>query len=212
MEEYIKELFNQFKLSTGIYSDDVDSKKYEKEFMEWLSRYKIIGELYFKWLKEEKILDELSPEFAEVGKGEHDTLTLNQKTTLISPYIKNLDCSSINNRILKYDFTVFDGIPICRRKKPRDIVDGIEVFMTQNPFDMVSMINWPQLYNYASYDIIVGLYGNIFDKDREYKLKNLKIMRERIKDSFKIKEVTSGDTYCYVLSTGFTKRKTKLHN
>ena len=208
MDEYMKELLNQFRLARGINPHGFDPKTYESEFLEWLSNYTKMGEYYFRWIKENGVLKELSPEVAEIGKGRYDTVTLNQPTTLISPYIGHLD---VPNTIFNYDFTVFNGMPLYRGRKPHDLVEDVDIFMTQNPYCMAIMLNWPQLYNYNDFDIIIGLYGNTFDKDREDKLRHLKIWREILRDEFEIKEVTDGDQYCYVLSTNYTKYNKKYH-
>ena len=212
MSKYMEKLLNQFRCSRGIKTEDFDPDLYGDEFYKWLLEYIRIGKFYYGWLKEKGILDELSYDIAEIGKGEYDTITFNQKTTLISPYIRIFEHLDIENKIFNYDFTVFDGHPLYIGRKQFDVVSDIDVFITQNPYCMKDITNWPQLYNYGNRDIVVGIYGNCFDKDKSYKLRQLKIMRERIDDDFKIDEVTNGDTYCYALSTGFTKKKQKLRN
>ena len=212
MDKYKKELMNQFKHSIGVDSNNFNPELYEKEFCEWLSKYKETGKFYFKWLKESKILLDLDETTAEIGKGKYDTLTLNCNTTLISEYMDDFKHLELKNKRIYYDFTVFNGIPLLRSKNPFDIVKGVDVFITQNPYCMPIMINWPSFYNYGESDFIVGLYGNNYDKDKAYKLKKLKIMREIIRDDFDIEEVTNGDIYCYALSTQYTKRKQKVLN
>ncbi len=207
MNEYMEQLLKLFRLSNGIESRNFDLDKHKDEFSDWLSKYTKNGELYFKWLREEGILGELSYDIAEIGKGEYDTLTFNENTTLISPYIKNLDKQNLNNKVVDCDFTVMGAIPLYIGKKPFDVVRDIDVFMTQNPYDIESLVNWAGLYNYADLDFIIGFYGNNYDNDKKYKLRTLKIMRERLINEFDIKETSIGDVYCYTLSTDFTKMK-----
>ena len=196
MNEYMEKLINLYRLSMGINKKETVK---EKEFLEWLFIYTNNGQVYLSWLKEKRLLEDISHKFAEVGKGEYDTITINQNTTLISPYIDIQ--SNSNNKIINSDFTVFNGIPLIVNGKPFEMVKGINTFMTQNPYDIDSMINWPGLYNYGNYDIIIGLYGNYFDKDKNSKIRFLKRMRERIISDCEIEEVSKKDTYCYVLST-----------
>ena len=96
-------------------------------------------------------------------------------------------------------------------KKPFDVVRGIDVFITQNPYQTQDCINWHQLYNYGNTDVVMGIYGNITDKDKNEKLEVLKYTQKRLDDEFKIQKVTSGDTYCYALSTKLTRTKNKIN-
>ena len=212
MDNYMEQLLKLFRLANKIECKDFNLENYKEEFSYWLSRYTKNGELYFKWLREEGILCDLSPAIAETGKGEYDSITINQNTTLISPYLKNINTKELKNKIVDCDFTVLGSIPLYIGRKPFDVIKDIDVYMTQNPYDIDSLVNWPGLYNYGENDVIIGFYGNIYDKDIKDKLRYLKIARERLIDAFDIKEVTVDDMYCYTLSTNYTKTKLKSKN
>ena len=210
MDNYMEQLIKLFRQANKIDCDFFNFDDYREEFYCWLSRYTKNGELYFKWLKEEGILGELSPAIAETGKGIFDTVTMNQNTTLISPYFKNIETKNYKNRIVDCDFTVFGSIPLYIGREPFDVVRNIDVYMTQNPYDIDSLVNWPGLYNYGENNFIIGVYGNNYDKDRKDKLRYLKITRERLVNVFDIKEETVDDMYFYALSTNYTKTKNKI--
>lgn len=83
----------------------------------------------------------------------------------------------------------------------------IRRFLTHNPYDQVCIRNWEQLHN-AGENITVGVFGSIYDKDIEQKIRQLKALRDKMTDGyFKEDYVTSEDSYCYAVSSA---RKVKV--
>ena len=55
--------------------------------------------------------------------------------------------------------------------------------MTQNPYTTIEIRNWEDLHNSGESDIIVGVYGSIYDKDIESKLKQIQELEEKLNGS-----------------------------
>ena len=74
-------------------------------------------------------------------------------------------------------------------------------FMTQNPYTPVEIRNWENLHNSGNHNIIVGVYGSIYDKDIETKIRQLESLKQRLTDSFKEEQYVIDDTYCYAIAS-----------
>lgn len=79
-------------------------------------------------------------------------------------------------------------------------------FMTQNPYTTIEIRNWEDLHNSGESDIIVGVYGSIYDKDIESKLKQIQELEEKLNGSYIREDAVIGDTYSYAIAS---KRKVK---
>ncbi len=80
--------------------------------------------------------------------------------------------------------------------------------MTQNPYTIYDLEYWDKLHNRGIHNIIVGMYGNIYDKDKEEKLdlmRNLfqKLDEEVITDY----EILSDEYFCVIGSKRNIKEK-----
>ena len=74
--------------------------------------------------------------------------------------------------------------------------------MTQNPYIRQNIINWERLHNSGNSRIILGMYGNTFDKDRVDKLNELRRFKNKlIEGTYKEEQAIYGDTYCYVIAS-----------
>ena len=45
------------------------------------------------------------------------------------------------------------------------------------------------------------MYGNVFDKDIESKIKQLEQLKDKLYDSYKEEHSIIGDTYCYAIAS-----------
>ena len=61
-------------------------------------------------------------------------------------------------------------------------------------------------------DIIIGAYGNKYDKNRLEKLEYLKHVQKRLKEEFPIEQVTNDGIYCYAFATNHKVKKMKYFN
>ena len=175
-------LLEQYKLANGYKFIDLNSKTFKTDYLAWLEERKHQGYKYLDFLYEMKqsILERTT---AEVGKNEIDCLTTPFDTTIISPYEYN-DIDD-RTRIIPAIMKVVDE-EIVLQFPPIDIIrlmtlpKKIELLMTENPYTPYSISGWDTLHNSGNYDIAVGIYGSIYDKDIKEKLKMLKDLKEKI--------------------------------
>lgn len=98
-----------------------------------------------------------------------------------------------------------DGTPLVRKISDKKYSDKellrIRGVFTQNPYSKKSLYNWEKLHNNKRLDIIVGVYGFLYEKDYEDKIKSL----ERFKNSLYRKYIESyatyNDTYAYFIAS-----------
>ena len=149
---------------------------------------------------------------AEVGKGRYDTIVKPFNTTIITPYSEGLIVPN-KSRIITSKFIVLNGMPVLYKANGMNITetkpilsDSTLTFMTQNPYMEANIKNWEQLHNSGESDIIVGVYGSIYDKDIESKLKQIQELEEKLNGSYIGDGAVIGDTYSYAIAS---KRKVK---
>lgn len=212
MERYLNKLVEQFKQSTGAKNVDVNSQTFISEFSSWIKSRQAIGEDYLGLLDYMELHRIGEAETAEIGKGKYDTLVSEANTTIITPYSKGIIAEP--ERIITADFSVYDSTPILVRTTEKnttqlDPITSSETltFMTQNPYTVAQIANWEQLHNSGENNIVVGVYGSIYDKDTDRKIKELESLREKLYDSYIEEQCVLGDTYCYAIAS---KRKYKV--
>ena len=195
-------LLEQYKKINGLEkltAEEIKSEKFRKDFLLWLYKRQQYGYRYIDFLYEmnNKILNRTT---AEIGKSEFDSIVIPFDTTIISPseFYELED----RERIIQSKFIVIDEKPILyfdKSDSPRMLVlpeRKIDTFMTQNPYYPYSISNWEGLHNSGKFNIAVGVYGNIHDKNIKDNLNILKQLREKIiGDDYKFDYKTSGDIY-----------------
>lgn len=204
---YLNYLIEQFKQATGTKNIDINSQLFISEFSEWIrSRYNI-GENYLDLLAYMELYRFSDPDTAEIGKGQYDSIVKPFDTTIITPYSEGLETLD-QSRIITSDFGVFDDIPVLIKtnEKGIDHVNPITstftlTFMTQNPYTPEQIRNWEQLHNSGENNIIVGIYGSIYDKDIEQKINELQVLRDKLYESYKDEYIVRDDTYCYAIGS-----------
>ena len=204
MDEYTKKIYEQFKKSKGITIDNVDElfvKSYCLDVFYWLNERKKISYHYIDLLKKLKLpFDSLY--CAEIGKGKHDTIVGPFKTKIFTPYTNGLEDLNVRSkRVTKIKEMYFDYSNVML-VYPNDSYQIImqDIFMTQNFYSENELKNWEYLHNYNK-NIIVGVYGNIFDCDKNEKIKCLESLKDRLKFGYNEEFVTIDDSYCYVLAS-----------
>lgn len=198
----LEKIFNQYKKINGLEKLDIKELKNEsfrKEFTSWLYERQKYGYRYLDFLYEinEHITERST---AEVGKSELDSIVMPFDTTIISQDdFNNLEDKS---RLIKSKFMVYEESPVLyfeASDNPKLVVlpeKRIDTFMTQNSYTPYSIKNWELLHDSGSFDIAVGMYGNIHDKNIKDNLNLLKSLREKIVgDDYKFDYNTSGDIY-----------------
>lgn len=189
-----------------------------KEFLHWFrERCVALGDYVF-------FLEELGCDFkkittAEVGKTGYDSIVLPFDSKLITVYDNKLD---INQEIFNRDRLEL-GKMIVSEYNPKVIyLDpnknskwispyDIDTFVTQNIYNDNDINGWHHLHNSGVYNIIVGAYGNIYDKDMSSKIKRLKDLKQEFIDDYYCESYTTfKDRYYYVIYSNWGPHETKI--
>ncbi len=217
MKEHLGYLIEQFKQANGIKSDDAKSQLFISEFTEWIKERQDVSTTYIELLDYMGLSYFATPSVVEVGKGSVDSIVMPYDTLIITPYSRFLEelNTEDNKRVTNAYFRVVNG-------KPFKVIPGEETtlkpikdsedltFMTQNPYTPKCVKNWGQLHNNFRNDIIVGVYGNIHDKDTETKIKLLKQFRDRLSEPYNEEYIIALDRYCYVIASDRKSKKLTL--
>lgn len=204
MKEYLYYLAMQYEKATGVKCKDLISVVYSKEFSDWLRKRRGMGERYSKMLQEIGLLDLDDPYTVEVGKGCLDTLVKESSNLIITPYPKGFDIRT-GRIIISPGFKVNYGVPTLFARDDvteKSITSNHQlIFMTQNPYTSAHIKNWEQLYNSGNSEIIVGVFGDIHDKDKAEKIRQLETIERKTQGSLAKTEETDGDTYLTVVAS-----------
>ena len=194
----------QYEKATGVKCKDLISVVYSKEFSDWLRKRRGMGERYSKMLQEIGLLDLDDPYTVEVGKGCLDTLVKESSNLIITPYPKGFDIRT-GRIIISPGFKVNYGVPTLFARDDvteKSITSNHQlIFMTQNPYTSAHIKNWEQLYNSGNSEIIVGVFGDIHDKDKAEKIRQLETIERKTQGSLAKTEETDGDTYLTVVAS-----------
>ncbi len=207
MEQYIKNLIEQFRLATGNKNTDLNSEAFITEFTGWIRSRQKIGKEYTYFLNYMG-LRFADPNCAEIGKGVYDTVVKPFDTKLITTATQSFEELKMKDRIITGNMRVYKGYPVLVRHDikgnrldqiPNDI---ILTYITQNPFSQNSISGWEGLHNSGNNNIIVGIYGNVFDKDAEAKIKLIEALKSKLSsDDFKEDYSTLDDKYFYAIGS-----------
>lgn len=207
MSEYLNKLIEQFKSAKGIKCADVNSKEFMNDFREWLSSRKSMGNDFAEFVDymgcHPTVFDLAT---VEVGKGIHDTIGLDCNIGVITPYSEGLD--TMIPDIVTANFEVQnDGFPTIIRKSGNGVLYGgvdisrVRRFLTHNPYDASCIRNWEHLHNNKE-NITVGVFGSIYDKDMEQKIRQIEELKNKMTSGFFKEEYdTSRENYYYAVSS-----------
>lgn len=210
-EIYFYFLINQYNEAKGIKYPDITSEQYLNELYEWIKERNKIKDNYLRLLQSLDInINNMN--VAETDKTQFDTITKNLKTTIISLRAKEMEAKNK---------TIIEGTFAVSRNKPYIATNGeycpltvkkidsriIDTFITQNPYTQNNIRNWERLNNNGRNSIVVGLYGDIRDKDMKDKLTQLKILKSKLTTPFIEEHEIMDDSYLYVLATDKRKQR-----
>lgn len=202
MTNYYNYLIKQYKEACGI-KEDVSLDKFLTEFDNWLNERSLCGEVYLNLLKSMGININTSDTY-EIGKGNLDSIVANySETNMITPFYDRSNFAS--DRTIIGTFGVFHSKPTLIRvnKGMFDLTtlqSGITC-MTQNPYTSKDIHNWDLLHNSGNGKIIVGIYGNASDCDRNKKIRELKMLRDKLTSDYIEEHLINGDIYCSVIAS-----------
>lgn len=213
---YIKFLISQFKSATGTKNIDFESEGFISDFNNWIKSRQDISQNYLSMLDCMGLQKITESSTIEIEKGKFDTIVKPFDTTIITPYSDGLSVSD-ESRIITSEFIVHNGMPILYKLKGTNVSevkpilsDSTLTFMTQNPYTEANIRDWDQLHNIGKNDIIVGVYGSIYDKDIKSKLKQIRKLEEKLGGTYIQEDAVIGDTYCYAIASKKEKEKVKV--
>lgn len=181
MKNYIIKLYKQY---CDTYNIEFNIKMINsKEFINWIVKNKKLLEKYKRYLINIGYIS--SKNTAEIGKGIYDSIS-EDNIEIISPYAETL--GKQNSRLF-----IVTGIPIVK-KQNKIIYPSQELLLTHNPYNE-ELSDWKDIHNNGIYDISVGVYGNIHDKNYKKKLYMIKELSKTMNDDFIINYETDNDEY-----------------
>lgn len=211
---YFNYLYDQFRRARGYENIDLNSMSFLNDFSSWLKEMQKHGETYIQFLNSIG-LDIDHYDVAEIGKGKCDSIVQDLTTTIITPYPEGIDRHGFDYcRLITARFKVYNGKPALLMKglsKEQELdtlsPSMFRIFMTQNPYSNKQIAYWDELHNLSDKDIIVGVFGNVHDKDKEYKLEQIREFRDKLYDSYNEDYTTEKDMYSYIISSDKSKKK-----
>lgn len=213
--EYSKMLFNQFLTATGIDENKLIYGSITSGFQDWILENKKVGNLYLKLLYEifnEEFINRYQT--IEVGKGIRDSIAINTNMTIISPYMDN-EFEMNNQQIYIGDVVIKNLYPyfigkikgenICRKFRYQ-----VFNFIMHNPYSVNALFNWDYLYNGTDNNVILGVFGNNKDKDKNQKIKLLQDFNKLLVRKAKEEYAVIDDNYFLILNGVKNKEKVKV--
>ena len=191
IERYISKLLKQYQAIIGNQKFLLDNELNKKEFYDYLLELRNKIEIYKKLLEYTSINDDNVG--IELNKGIYDTITTpfdDKMTILITPYAKTFD--EIGNRLIyKGNINPLDvdlnGITIKQGKLSKLTIPFCDYIHITNPYDQkeVTNFNYLSLYN----KVCLGMYGSIYDKDYNKKIKKLEEVNNYIDGELSVARV-----------------------
>lgn len=198
MEYYLK-LFQLFLKANGVKIKDSNYDKikfYERhrnEFIDWLKQYKLCTYEYKKYLEKYLGISLDNEKLIEFGKGNIDSI-VGDNSILITPYAHTFADLYRSNSTLVFD----NNNVYFNMNNENYLLNKSDTFMCNNPYMYHIMSTLEKLYN-MDYNIIVGVYGKEYDKNKNAKIKILKQFKKN-KDRLGANYNTKDDNYFYVLT------------
>ena len=179
---------------------------FNEDGLDWIFERNKIGGKYVRFLNYLN-KDITTKDTAELDKGIYDSIVKDYDTTVITPY--HYPNRNMNKNVLHYEFfpsVNYNGLFKTDYKGRIDEIlsspEYIKRYMLLNPYRMVDLCGFEDLFNNSNYDVIVGMYGSLNDYDKEKKLKQLKILRDKIiSNDIKMEIVYDKDCYFGALTT-----------
>lgn len=202
----MEKMIVQFASAKGKNEIHINSKEFLLEFGAWLKEYKKASEEYLE------ILDYYGLKYdnsfcAEVGKNQYDSIVMDYKTKIITQNLSDFKKIE-SDRLIEGNVIIKKATPILVRPNKEDteiLSQFINTYMIHNPYSPENIKGWDKIHNLGENNIIMGVFGNLNDKDKNSKIEELIQFRDKlIVDSFIEEYETIQDMYCYVIGS---KRK-----
>ena len=191
---YLRHIIDSYQRTTGNRCLPQNKEFLETELHNWIKERQKLIENY-TLLLEVMDIDYNNRMTAETEKGIHDTIVYDKDTTIITPYTNGFQ-TNIKNKIIKANIQISNQ----NANIPPSPIPTIDHLITQNPYEEVNINNWEYIFNDSDIYATIGVFGYIYDKDREYKITMLKKFKERLKDNYKEEHYRIEDEYGYVIT------------
>ena len=204
-EEYIKNVIKQYLSATGKEESNTNATGFKKSFLEWSKERRKLGEAYKKILVTELGIQLDVKSTAEIGKGINDTIAYNERAKIITPYPYNMYGKKYQDRITKAELQIRPS----KDQSNNELLNGIDTLIIHNPYDNRQILNWDYLFDDNCFNIVVGVFGKAYDKNKKETIEMLKELRKKITVPYQIieKDEDEYDNYNYIVTNIFTKRK-----
>ncbi len=208
--KYLNHLKNQYMQALGIY--EINNNNEEIKYMsEWIKNRRSLGISYLDFLENHNLfLNDSS--CGEIGKGKYDSvLSFLDKPTIITPYISTFE-SVLPKYYLGCDFSIDtnSGKPYISNIIDISCPGQIESYITQNIYSINEIKRWPIAYFKDNKKIIVGAYGQFYEKDRKSKIAELQFLKNKLGEHYLEYYDTNKDGYFYVICSDTKSKKIKI--
>lgn len=207
MKEYLNKLMEQFISARGIKHADVNSEQFIREFCGWLKECELAAGKYLCLTECVNDGDTYGENSVEIGKGVYDSLAIDKVTTILTPYSYELE-DKTQSTIITGEFSARgfgNGPVVLTNGRLKPISSDIKRFVTHNPYTQSDIRNWERL-QISGKDITVGVFGSVYDKNIEEKVKQIKELKNRlIAGSIEEKYGTIDYMYYYFLNSNNKK-------
>lgn len=197
----------------------------KKQFLEGteINPIEIINDefLWKKWLKErkqasKKYMDSLQKmgikyngKLLEVGKGIDDTLiSLKNKSFLLTPFED--DYKKYSDQIILGNLYTLSGVPYIINETNEGIktskITDFNQIVTHNPYDMIKIDDFITLFE-TEFNVAVGIFGKVYDKDFEQKMNSLDEFRRKIAYNCVANYARDDDNYSYIVASKVRRKK-----
>ena len=202
---YLNELFKQYADTVGGITKF--SKEIDDDFISFVARNYYICNEYKKYLQYLGI-DIFNSQVLEINKGKYDSISCDSGNIMvISNYgetlgLKNYTFSLLTDEVKEEVYPLYFD-----ENKNIYIVDS-SIILTHNPYDYLSIRNWFKLHNVGKYDISIGMYGDIADKNKDFKINILKNIYSDMNDDCSFDyDTDEGKYFCSLNSRRKVKKK-----
>lgn len=188
---YINNLIGQYKKAMDLSDTELIDMN---NFVLWCTQRQDMALKYIRLLKRLNLPNE---QLYELNKGFLDSLSFVKDYLLVTPYNENID----NNKIVAEQI-IYNNQNVIIKKDDNYFVPNSLGFITQNPYDYKSLELLKNIHNNSKYGIVVGIYGNIYDKDWLYKFNQMKNFKNDLELPY-IEEIRTYDknVYCQVVAS-----------
>lgn len=195
LKEYLMALYCQYCNTKGIKIINFAKMKDNEDFINWIVQNRQTSKMYKDYLS---YLEIPLYDGTEVGKGRYDSIS-DEGMDIVSPY-------GITLGVLSSRLIIIDRNVLIATSKTTSLAET-NLFITHNPYSYQDVSSWHKIHNSGMYDISIGVYGNICDRDRKLKIELLYKLADKMDTDTKLTQDTLGDKYfCSLNSKRYIKR------